>query len=166
MVSSPVCPPVCPAGPSYLSALPCGSGAGLHVQQQQASGLVRFKIVRATGTPLSSSLLGSRIRIVSYSRALIPTCPAVLALHAQWNTPRPVAAMAGRNPPCGRMAPQLGSLVSLGAQQWVLEDARPLGNTSSDLLVRIRTAVRLVGRLLGFRFQDGCWSAVDAGVMP
>lgn len=125
-----------------MSALPCGMGAGLYVQQQQVNSLVRFRVVRAAGAPLSSSLLGSHVRIVSNSRVLVPTCPAVLALHAQWTTPRQGAATAGRNPPCGRMTPQLGSLGSLGAQQWVLEDARPPGSTSSDLLVRIRTAVR------------------------
>lgn len=130
------------------------------MQQQEATSLVRFKVVHAAGVPYSSSLLGSRVRIVSYPRALVPTCPTVLALHAQWTFPRPAARTAGRNPPCGRMTPQLGSLVSLGAQQWVLEDARPPGSAIPDLLVRIRTAVRLAQGLLGFRFQNGCWLAV------
>ena len=132
-----------------MSALPCGSGSALHMQQQQGSSLVRFRIVPSGDARPSSSLLGSRIRIVSYPRVLVPTCPAVLALNAQWPTPRPTAAvMAGCNPPCGRMTPQLGNLASLGAEQWVLEDARPLGSTSAHLLVRIRTAVSLVQRLL------------------
>lgn len=132
-----------------MSALPCGSGSALRMQQQQGSSLVRFRIVPAADARPSSSLLGSRVRIVSYPRVLVPTCPAVLALNAQWPTPRPTAAaMAGRNPPCGRMTPQLGNLASLGAEQWVLEDARPLGSTSAHLLVRIRTAVSLVQRLL------------------
>lgn len=166
--SAATCLPTGPlAGPSYLSALPCGWGAALHVQERQGTDQLQFRIVRADDASPTGGLIGFRVRIVNNPRARVPNCPAVLALNATSpHRPRPAAAAGGRNPACSRMNPQLGSLASLGAEQWVLEDARPTGSNSADLLVRIRTAVSFrVGALpvwqRGGHMGAGCMASAQ-----
>ena len=152
-----------PAGPSFLSAQPC-NGTALHVQQAQDTGHLRFKLTRAGSSRPTAAFFSSPVRIISYSHEAQPGCPAVLGLSnataARQQVPAPPHAS------CGLWAPALGGPAGRGAEQWVLEDARPKGSNSTDVLVRIRMLVRVGqvcqaggGALHGSRVKVGPFTA-------